>query len=105
MPYLTVSPVGTNGMLVTVINNTNPINYEIWTAPVLISPNWTLATNGFTGQTNFLIPTTGTYPTAFFRAIWDIYGVPAWQMADPNNPTNGALKVWIDSPVNGALLQ
>jgi len=33
MPYLTVAAAGTNGLLVTVINNTNPINYEIWTSP------------------------------------------------------------------------
>jgi hypothetical protein len=105
MPYLTVMAAGTNALLLTVINNTNPINYEIWTTPVLISPNWTLATNGFTGQTNFLIRINGPFPNEFFRAIWDTSGIPAWEAADPNNPSAGILKVFIDSPTNNAVIQ
>jgi hypothetical protein len=105
MPYLTVAAAGTNGILVTVINNAPPVKYEIWTTPVLVNANWTLATNGFTGQTNFLVNINGPFPNGFFQAIWDTNGIPAWEMANPNNPSLGVLAVFIDSPTNGMVIQ
>ena len=108
IPYLTVAPAGTNQLLITVINNTGPVNYELWWTPSLANPAspWTLATNGTTGQTNFIVNIGSyPYPTGFYRAIWDTNSVPAWEAADPNNPGLGILAVFIDSPANGAVLQ
>ena len=105
-PYLTIGPTGTNGVfLVTVFNNTGPANYELWWTPVLANPDypWTAIAVGNTGQTNFTVTT--TYPTAFYRAVWDTNSIPLWEAADPNNPGAGILSVFIDSPTNGAVLQ
>jgi hypothetical protein len=104
VPYLTIAQAGTNAVLVTVWNDIGPTNYDIQTTPVLTSPSWTGATNGFTGQTNFLI-NFGQYYTAFFRAVIDTGDVPWWKAADPNNPAAGVLAVFIDSPTNGAVIQ
>jgi hypothetical protein len=104
VPYLTIAQAGTNAVLVTVWNDIGPTNYDIQTTPVLTSPSWTAATNGFTGQTNFLI-NFGPYYTGFFRAIIDTGSVPWWQAADPSNPNSGVLAVFIDSPANGAIIQ
>ena len=104
VPYLTIAQAGTNAVLVTVWNDIGPTNYDIQTTPVLTSPSWTGATNGFTGQTNFLI-NFGQYYTAFFRAVIDIGDVPWWKAADPNNPAAAVLAVFIDSPTNGAVIQ
>jgi hypothetical protein len=104
VPYLTIAQAGTNAVLVTVWNDVGPTNYDIQTSPVLTSPSWTGATNGFTGQTNFLL-NFGPYYTAFFRAIMDTNNIPWWQAADPNNPSAGILTVFIDSPANGAVIQ
>jgi hypothetical protein len=105
-PYLTIGPTGTNGVfLITVFNNTGPANYELWWTPVLANPDypWTAIAVGNTGQTNFTVTT--TYPTAFYRAVWDTNSIPLWEAADPNNPGAGILSVFIDSPTNGAVLQ
>jgi hypothetical protein len=104
VPYLTIAQAGTNAVLVTVWNDIGPTNYDIQTTPVLTSPSWTGATNGFNGQTNFLI-NFGQYYTAFFRAVIDTGDVPWWKAADPNNPAAGVLAVFIDSPANGAVIQ
>jgi len=104
VPYLTIAQAGTNAVLVTVWNDIGPTNYDIQTTPVLTSPSWTGATNGSTGQTNFLI-NFGQYYTAFFRAVIDTGDVPWWKAADPNNPAAGVLAVFIDSPTNGAVIQ
>ena len=103
-PYLTIAPAGTNQFLITVINNTNPINYELWYTPVLANPAWTDVTNGVSGQTNFIV-NIGPFPTGFYRAIWDTNTVPLWEAADPNNPGAGILAVFIDSPTNGTVIQ
>jgi hypothetical protein len=106
VPYLTVAPTGTNQLLVTVINNTGPVNYELWWTPSLANPAypWSAVTVGTTGQTNFTV-NIGAYPTAFFRAIWDTNGIPMWEAADPANPGAGILAVFIDNPTNGTVLQ
>jgi hypothetical protein len=104
VPYLTIAPTGTNGVfLVTVWNNQGPANYEIWSTPALVSYPWSAVAAGTTGQTNFYI-SAGTYYTGFYRAIWDTNSIPTWQAAN-NNPANGVLSVYIDSPTNGAVLQ
>jgi hypothetical protein len=105
-PYLTISPTGTNGLyLITVFNDTGPVNYELWYTPVLGNANypWTAVAIGAAGQTNFTVSI--TYPNGFYRAIWDTNAVPAWEAADPNNPSAGILAVVIDSPAKGAVIQ
>lgn len=106
IPYLTVAPTGTNQLLITVINNATPVNYELWWTPSLANPAtpWTAVAIGATGQTNFTV-NMGPYYTGFYRAIWDTNGIPMWEAADPNNPSAGILTVFIDSPTNGAVLQ
>lgn len=106
VPYLTVAPTGTNQLLITVINNTDPVNYELWWTPSLANPAspWSAVEIGTTGQTNFIV-NIGTYPTGFYMAIWDTNGIPLWEAADPNNPGAGVLTIFIDSPANGAVLQ
>jgi len=106
MPYLTIAPTGTNQLLITVINDGSPVNYELWTTPVLANPDypWTAIAVGTTGQTNFTV-NIGPYPAGFYRAIWDTNGIPLWEAADPNNPGAGILAVFIDSPANGAVIQ
>ena len=104
-PYLTIAPTGTNGVfLVSVWNNQGPSNYEIWYTPMLVGYPWTAVAAGTPGQTNFLISATSYY-TGFYRAIWDTNSIPAWEAANPNNPSAGVLAVFIDSPTNGAVLQ
>jgi hypothetical protein len=103
VPYLTIAP--TNGVfLLTVYNDIGPTNYEIWTTPVLTDPSWTLVTNGLPGQTNFAV-NMGPFETEFYRALMDTNTIPVWELADPNNPSEGILTVFIDSPTNGAVIQ
>jgi hypothetical protein len=92
MPYLTIAPTGTNQLLITVIN-TNPATYYLQTTPVLANPSfpWTIITNGT--QTNFIV-NIGPYADSFFRVF-----------VATNNPGQGVIAVFIDSPANGATVQ
>ena len=106
VPYLTIAPTATNGILdITVWNDQGPANYDLWWTPALANPQypWQWIAVGDTGQTNFIVNT--SYPTAFFRAVWDTNSIPLWKAADPNNQSTGVLTVFIDSPANGAVLQ
>jgi hypothetical protein len=106
VPYLTIAPTGTNGVLdITVWNDQGPANYDLWWTPQLANSEypWQWIAVGNTGQTNFTVNT--SFPTAFFRAIWDTNSIPLWKAADPNNQSAGVLTVFIDSPTNGAVLQ
>jgi len=105
VPYLTITPTNANQALITVLNDTNPGNYELWWTPVLADPNypWTLQSVGLVGQTNFIVNMDS--PTAFFRAVVgsdaDGDGVPNYMDGDPNNAAVGALTITIDSPLTG----
>jgi hypothetical protein len=103
--YLTIAPGGTNQLVVTVINDGDPVNYELWWTPVLANPAypWKILAVGATGQTNFTVDAS-VYPTGFYQAIWDTNGIPIWEEADPNNPGAGILTITIDSPTNNAVL-
>jgi len=92
MPYLTIAPTGTNHLLLTVIN-TNPATYYLQTTPALADANfpWTTITNGT--QTNFIV-NIGPYADSFFRVF-----------IATNNPGQGVIAVFIDSPANGATVQ
>ena len=107
VPYLTITATNGNQALITVLNDTNPGNYELWWTPVLADPNypWTLQSVGLVGQTNFIVNMSS--PTAFFRAVVgsdaDGDGVPNYMDGDPNNAAVGALTITIDSPLNGSV--
>jgi hypothetical protein len=94
MPYLTIAPTGTNQLLLTVIN-TNPATYYLQTTPALANANypWTIITNGTANQTNFIV-NIGPYADSFFRVF-----------TATNNPGQGVIAVFIDSPANGATVQ
>jgi hypothetical protein len=101
-PVLTVTPTATNTLSITVTNGVPGANYELWSTPVLGSPDfpWTTAAVGAPGQTNFVV-NIGPYPAGFYQAIWDTNAIPLWEAADPHNPAAGILTVYIDSPTNG----
>jgi hypothetical protein len=93
IPFLTIAPTTTNGVyLVTVLNDTGPANYELWWTPVLADSNypWQQLVVGTSGQTNFFVNI--TYPTGFYRALWDTNGIP-----------QPSLSITIDSPLNGTV--
>ena len=105
VPFLTVTPTNGTQLVITVLNDTNPGNYDWWWTPVLVDQNypWILHTVGSAGQTNFVVNMVS--PTAFFRAVIgsdaDGDGVPNSQDGDPNNPAVGILTITIDSPLAG----
>ena len=105
-PMLTVTPTGTNQLLITITNGLSTVNYELWTTPVLSNPTypWTTAAIGTIGQTNFTV-NAGPYPAGFYRVVWDTNAIPLWEAANPTNPSLGILTVTIDSPTNGMVLQ
>ena len=94
-PYLTISPTGTNQLLITVINTNPAATYYLQMTPVLANANypWTIITNGVAGQTNFTV-NIGPYSDEFF-----------WAVMATNNPGQGVIAVFIDSPANGATVQ
>ena len=94
-PYLTIAPAGTNQLLITVINTNPAATYYLQMTPVLANSNypWTIITNGVAGQTNFTV-NIGPYADEFF-----------WAFMATNNPGQGVIAVFIDSPANGATVQ
>jgi hypothetical protein len=94
-PYLTIAPTGTNQLLITVINTNPAATYYLQMTPVLANSNypWTTITNGVAGQTNFTV-NIGPYADEFF-----------WAFTATNNPGQGVIAVFIDSPANGATVQ
>ena len=103
-PVLTITPLGTNQYS---INFTNypASTYDLQWTPVLASQDypWTWAAIGTNGQSSFQV-NMGDYQIGFFRTILDTNSVPLWEEADPNNPGEGILTVFIDSPANGSTL-
>ena len=101
-PVLTVTPTTTNTLAITITNGISGANYELWSTPMLANPDypWTIAAVGGLNHTNFIV-NIGTYPSGFYRAVWDTNTIPLWEAADPNNPGAGILSVFIDSPANG----
>lgn len=105
-PVLTVAPMGTNQLSITVTNGDGASSYEIWTTPILgdtASYPWTVVTVGTNSQTNFMV-NIGDYYTGFYRAVVDTNAIPLWEAADPSNPGAGILNVWIDRPADEATL-
>ena len=58
------------------------------------------------GQTSFWVDG-GEYAMGFFQAAigTNYSGMWDFQLANPNDPSLGALSITIDSPTNGAVLQ
>jgi len=106
-PVLTIAPVSTNAMLVTITNPVAGVSYEIWKTPILdntVDYPWTMAAVGTNGTSSYLI-VKDIYPEEFYQAILDTNAIPLWEAANPTNQTLGILNVIIDSPTNGVSLQ
>lgn len=107
-PVLSIASLGTNQFQVTITNGVPDARYELWWTPALNEPScpWDWLDVGDPGQTNFWVDG-GLCPAVFFQVtvgqsyngIWD------YQLANPNDPSLGALSIVIDSPTNGMVLQ
>jgi hypothetical protein len=99
-PVLTIKNLGTNVFSISITNGIGTSIYDLQWTPALVGPgsSWSWVSIGTPGQTNF-ISNMPDYPMMYFRTILDTNSL--WKAADPNNPTNGVLSVFIDSPANG----
>jgi hypothetical protein len=108
-PGITIAPTGAN-LLITVTNGVSYGNYTLYATSVLNSSNypWLFVTNPVPGVTNFTV-STAPYFYNFFQVTggtnWNQGGVPNWDLADPKNPSLGALTVTIVNPTNGSTIQ
>ncbi len=106
-PVLKVAATGTNQFEVTVTNGVAGARYELWWTPALNDSfyPWQMIGLGDPGQTNLGVDV-GLWPVGFFQVgvgtnyngVWD------YQLADPYDPSLGALSITIDSPTNRATL-
>jgi len=102
-------PTGTNQFQVTVVSNALAgARYELWWTPALndsLNP-WNMIGVGDPGQTNLAVDAE-FWPSGFFQVgIGTNYnGVWDYQLANPHDPSLGALSIVIDSPTNGMVLQ
>jgi hypothetical protein len=106
-PGVTISALGSNQYSI-VITNGALTNYELYWTPVLGDSDypWQLIALNTNGTTNFQV-NAGAFSVGFFEATVEQFynGVPDYELANPNNPSAGALTVTIDSPANGSVLQ
>ncbi len=105
-PTLTIIPLGTNTFSISTTNSIGTASYDLLWTPVLDNADypWTWAAVGSPGQTNYTVNMAASQ-TGFFRTLLDTNSPPLWEAADPNNPSAGALSVFIDNPTNGTVLQ
>ena len=107
--------LGTNQLSLTVTNGTPGRNYEIYWSEFLdtnalafTNNYWLLVTNGAANQTNFVLTMPNTW-TGFYRAVntndLDGDGILDFDDADPFGLTNDLLRVTIEIPGPGALVQ
>lgn len=107
-PVLTIAPLGSNQFSITITNATSPTNYLLEWTPILADTNypWLVVATNSPGQTNFNMDM-GPWPMGFLRVMvgWDGDGdsIPDWIDAQPFNASVGALRVTIDSPLNGSV--
>jgi hypothetical protein len=103
LPVLTITPAVSNQLVITITNGVNTVNYDLYWIPALANPavSWKAVTNGAEGQTNFTV-SMGVWQSQFYQVVVDTNYL--WKAADPNNPAEGALAVFIDSPTNGSNL-
>ncbi len=106
-PGVTITALGSNQYSI-VITNGVMTNYELYWTPALSNPDypWQVIALGTNGTTNFNVNADG-YSTGFFKAqVEQVYGgIPDYELADPSNPSEGALTVTIDTPANGSVVQ
>jgi len=109
-PVLTITPTGTNQLLITVTNGVAYGNYTLYSRLILNDPTspWTFVTNMVPGVTNFTV-SRGVAFQSFYEVTgstnWNNNGIPNWDYADPKNPSLGVLTVTIVSPAQGAIIQ
>jgi len=108
-PVLSITSLGTNQFQIGITNGVTNALYELYWRPVLEDdPNnpWQMLTTNQTGQTSFWVDG-GDYASMFFKAAigTNYSGVWDFQLANPNDPSLGALAITIDSPTNGMVLQ
>jgi hypothetical protein len=103
-PVLTITPAGSNLLVVTIINGVTNITYDVDTTPVLgnfaesLDISSVIGTNSQTNFTFNLAP----YFTGFYRAVVDTNNL--YKLINPTNPAAGYLTVFIDNPLNGSNL-
>ena len=107
-PVLSITSLGTNQFQIGITNAVTNALYELRWQPLLVDPEyqWPVIATNQPGQSNFWFDGS-EYASGFFRAsIGTNYsGVWDFQLANPNDPSLGALAITIDSPTNGAVLQ
>jgi len=106
-PVLSITSLGTNQFQIGITNGVTNALYELHWRPVLEDATypWQVLGTNEAGQTSFWVDG-GAYPSAFFKAsIGTNYnGVWDFQLANPNDPSLGALSITIDSPTDGQVL-
>lgn len=107
-PVLSITSLGTNQFQIGITNGVTNALYELYWRPVLEDANypWQILTTNQAGQTSFWVDG-GEYASGFFKAAigTNYSGVWDFQLANPNDPSLGALSITIDSPINGTVLQ
>ncbi len=107
-PVLSITSLGTNQFQIGITNGVTNALYELYWRPVLEDANypWQILTTNQAGQTSFWVDG-GDYASGFFKAAigTNYSGVWDFQLANPNDPSLGALSITIDSPTNNAVLQ
>jgi hypothetical protein len=104
---LSITPLGSNQFNI-VITNAVATNYTLFWTPALENPlyPWQVLGVGETGQTNFIV-NGGEWPLGFLRVMvgddFDGDLIPEWMDAQSFNPNVGALRVTIDTPINGTV--
>ena len=107
-PVLSITSLGTNQFEIGITNGVTNTLYELYWRPALLDADnpWKMLTTNQPGQTSFQVDG-GDYSMVFFQvAVGTNYnGIWDYQLANPNDPSLGALSIIIDSPTNGAVLQ
>lgn len=114
-PALSIATTGTNEVTVTVTNPVPNTVYEIWWTEFLDADAMTLTNGGWqpigfgtNGQTVFPVIGLEDFNSGFFRAInmldLDNDGASNYQDARPFDSSIGILRVTIESPANGAVV-
>jgi hypothetical protein len=97
---------GTN-LFLTLVNGDTNISYDIYYTPSLAPTDWRILATGHIAQATFTVPMIDGI--GFFKGgvggDWDLDGIPNWMDANPTNAAIGALRITIDNPVTGTLLQ